>query len=128
MPERPGALGAGGEAGEGELEETVGEGFGELGVAHEEAEVERAVDEVEGEFEVEAGAELALRGGQREKASAFLTGGHDEVIAEGFGEFGFALRGGEESGGGAAGGGGEGLREFAEVGGEVGERGACRLG
>lgn len=91
------------------MEEAVREGLREFGVAHKEAEVEGAVDEVEGEFEVEAGAELALGGGELEQAAAFVAGGHDEVVAEGFGELGFALRGGEESGGGAAGGRGEGL-------------------
>jgi hypothetical protein len=91
------------------LEKAVGEGLGEFGVAHEEAEVEGAVDEVEGEFEVEARAELALGGGEGEEATAFLTGGHDEVMPEGFGELGFALGGGEERGGGAAGGRGEGV-------------------
>lgn len=91
------------------MEKAVREGLREFGVAHEEAEVERAVDEIEGEFEVEAGAEFALGGGQFEKAAAFVAGGHDEVVAEGFREFGFPLCGGEEGGGGAAGGRGEGL-------------------
>ena len=89
------------------VEDLVHEALVERGVAHQEAEEERAVEEVEGDFDVHIAPHFAVCLGSFQEGFAFRATSEDEVIAERLRQLGFGVGGGEHRRDVTAGAGGE---------------------
>src|ERR1700704_1472307 len=73
------------------VQDSIHEGFVQRGVAHQEPEEQRAVEQVEGDLDIEVAAHFPALHPPLEQGLALGAPGEDEVVAERLRQFGLSL-------------------------------------